>query len=64
MLDIKTGRVLPDSDPLMVKLLGVWATTTLSERQAYHRVMCLNSREPLDLFLTDGIVKRFEIEAG
>jgi hypothetical protein len=62
ILDIQTGKVLPNDDPLMVKMLGVWAETTFSERQAYHRVMCLNSRDPLDLFLVRGIVERLEGE--
>jgi len=64
MLDVQTGKVLPEDHPIMRKMLGVWAETTLSERQAYHRVMCLNSRDPLDLFLVRGIIERFEAKAA
>jgi len=64
MVDVKTGRVLPEDDPAMVKILEIWAATTLNERQAYHRVMCLNSRDPLDLFFVRGIVARFEDKAN
>jgi len=60
ILDPITKRVLPEDDPIMVKMLEVWAGTTLQEREMYHRVMCLNSRDPLDLFIVRGIVERFE----
>jgi hypothetical protein len=63
ILDPQTKRVLPDDDPMMVKMLEVWAETTLGERQIYHRVMCLNSRDPLDLFIVRGIIERFEAKA-
>jgi hypothetical protein len=63
ILDPQTGRVLPDDDPLMVKMLSVWEETTLGERQIYHRVMCQNSRDPLDLFIVQGIIERFEAKA-
>lgn len=63
ILDVKTREVLPDDHPLMAKMLGVWATTTLGERQAYHRVMCLNSEEPSDLFRVRSIMDRLKATA-
>ena len=60
IIDVKTGRVLPDSDPIMQKMLAIWANTTYSEREAFHRVMCLNSREPLDLFLVRGLTDKLQ----
>jgi hypothetical protein len=60
ILDVKTGQVLPDDDPIMVKMLSVWKATTLGERQIYHRVTCLNSRDPLDLFIVQSIIERFQ----
>jgi hypothetical protein len=60
ILDLKTGKVLSDDDPVMAKMLGIWATTTLAQRQAYHRVMCLNSRDAVDLLLVRTVIDRFE----
>ena len=60
ILDVKTGKVLPDDDPIMAKILAIWANTTLGEREAFHRVMCLNSREPLDLFLVRGLTDKLQ----
>ena len=60
ILDLKTGKVLPDDNPVMAKMLGIWATTTLAQRQAYHRVMCLNSRETVDLLLVRALMDRFK----
>jgi hypothetical protein len=64
ILDVKTGKVLPDEDPLMQKMLGIWQKTTLGEREAYHRVMCLNSRNRTDLFIVNGIIDRLQAENG
>ena len=63
ILDVKTGKVLPDDDPIMAKMLGVWATTTLTQRRTYHCVMCLNSRDPIDLLIVQSIIDRFQASA-
>lgn len=61
MLDVKTGKVLPPDNPMMVAANNVWDhQTTLEERQAYHRVCCLNSRDPDDLHLAGAIVERLK----
>jgi hypothetical protein len=49
LLDVKTGRAAPSDHPTMKLLNRVWEAATLEERQAFHRVCCLNSREPEDL---------------
>ena len=60
ILDVKTGRVLPDDDPMMAKMLAIWANTSIGGRRAYHRVMCLNSRDPIDLFLVHKVIEKLE----
>lgn len=60
MLDLSTGAALPDSHPLMQKVLRIWGATTLAERQAYHRVMCQNSRAPNDLAVVQAIVEKMQ----
>jgi hypothetical protein len=49
MIDQKTGEVLSEDHPYMKAVMTVWRQTTLPQRQAFHRVCCLNSREPVDL---------------
>jgi hypothetical protein len=60
IIDIQTGKVLPDDNPIMKCALEVWAGTTLLERQAYHDVCCLNSREASDLVLFHAVTKRMQ----
>lgn len=60
MIDLQTGKVLPDHAPPMKHLLAVWSGTSMAERQAFHRVTCLNSRDFTDLVQVDKIRKRFE----
>jgi len=55
LMDIKTGRPLPDDHPAMQAMQRAWLRTTLEQRQAFHRCTCLNSRAPHDLTL----VKQF-----
>ena len=49
MMNIETGKVEPDDSPSMKIVLQLWSTTTLVERQAWHRVTCQNSRSLVDL---------------
>jgi hypothetical protein len=46
----------------MQMVLAVWEQTTLEERQAYHKVMCQNSRDPKVLALVLPIIAK--IQAG
>jgi hypothetical protein len=58
ILDVKTGKKLPETHPLMQASLAVWANTTRLERVAYHRVMCGNSRDLTDILIVKGIMNR------
>lgn len=49
MIDIKTGKRLPEDSPEMQAVMGVWAKTTIEERRAFHRFTCQNSRAPEDM---------------
>lgn len=63
LLDPATGWALPDDSPAMLALRRVWNLTTLKERQAFHRVCCLNSRDPADLAVMESIAKRFSAKS-
>ncbi len=60
LLDVKTNKPLPPDSPIMKVVNRVWAHTTLSEREAYHRVCCENSRDARDVTLATDIAKRIE----
>lgn len=60
ILDVQTGQPLNEDHPIMVKVMTVWDGTTLAERQAYHNVMCQNSREPSDLELVNRVISKIE----
>lgn len=49
MIDIETGKRLPDDSSQMQCVLSVWAGTTREEREAFHRFTCLNSRAESDM---------------
>jgi hypothetical protein len=61
-LNLETNEVLPEDDPIMVKVLAIWAETSVAERRAYHRVMCLNSRDAIDLFIVNRIIAKLKGE--
>jgi hypothetical protein len=42
ILDIKTQQPLPDDHVIMQAVHKVWETTTREEREAFHRLTCLN----------------------
>lgn len=48
LLDGKTGAILANDNPMMQRVLEIWATLTLDERKTFHRVCCLNSTDPHD----------------
>lgn len=60
LLDLKTNKPLPPDSPVMVIVNRVWDRTTPSEREAYHRVCCQNSRDPRDVTLATDVAKRIE----
>ena len=60
MMDVQTGKVLPDDSPSMQIVLRLWGETTLAERQAWHRVTCQNSRAPEDLRFAQVFTQRVQ----
>lgn len=47
MMDMNTGKIMPNDHPIMVAILNIWDTdTTLDERKAWHAFTCKNSRDP------------------
>lgn len=60
LMDAMTGEVIPESDPKMKAVLGVWAETTRREREAFHNVTCNNSRNVRDLALVNPLVQRMQ----
>ena len=59
IIDIQTGRILPDTHPVMVAINKVWAELDLATKQAFHRVTCLNSRDERDLAAVKETARRF-----
>jgi hypothetical protein len=55
LIDATTGQVFADDSPTMQAVKRAWNGTTVEERQAWHRVTCLNSRRIYDL----NVVARF-----
>lgn len=62
MIDAKTGQRMPDDCEPMMAMMRVWANTALAERQAFHRVTCLNSRVVTDLLVMHSLQRRFARE--
>ena len=42
------GGKLPDNHPVMQEVNRAWDMLSLETRQAFHRITCLNSRDPQD----------------
>ncbi len=60
MIDMTTGKPVPEDAAFMRAILGVWAGTTRGERLAWHRVTCQNSRNEMDMLFCHGLQKRFQ----
>lgn len=60
ILDPETGKVLPPDDPAMQQMLAIWARSSFAQREAFHRVMCLNSRDEIDLTLVKELVDQLK----
>jgi hypothetical protein len=54
------GKVLPPNDPVMVTVNAVWDAAPLEEKQAFHAVCVLNSRDKGDLALLARLRARLE----
>lgn len=60
IIDGFTGKPMPMDSAPMVAINVVWSETTIEERQAFHRVCCLNSRDPDDLAVIGRLQERFK----
>lgn len=58
LIDPKTGKALAQDTDIMRQVNKVWETATLQEKQAFHNVMCNNSREELDMALAQSLVEK------
>lgn len=60
LIDLQTRKPMAEDTPEMQAVLKVWAETTLAERQAFHRMTCLNSRAPEDLAVAAMLTERIQ----
>lgn len=60
LLNAETGQKLAPDDPAQKKMDAVWAKATRAQKEAFHRVTCLNSRDVIDLVLMQKLAKSFE----
>lgn len=60
LLDPKTGKKLSDDDPLVRTAQAEFDKLNRLEKEAWHRVTCLNSRTPADLQLLNKLMKTLE----
>lgn len=57
------GKVLPESDPLMMKISAVWRNkTTYAQRKAFIDVTLHNRHTPENLAHMDVLIKLFQEE--
>ena len=49
ILDMRTGRPLPDTHPTMIAATKIWEEMPREKQEALHRVWVGNSRAPEDL---------------
>lgn len=49
LLDIKTGRPLPKTDPMVVTATEIWEALSLEDKKALNRVWVHNSRDAHDM---------------
>jgi hypothetical protein len=54
----QAGKREPDDSPLTQATRAAWASMSLKEREAYHRVMCQNSRDFMDCMIVKGMTRK------
>jgi hypothetical protein len=62
LIDVKTGQIMGEDEPPMRAAMRVWRATSRFEREAFHRVCCLNSRNPVDLQVIQSISGRIKAQ--
>lgn len=60
IVDMATSKRLPEDHPVTIAVMALWDGLTEGQRQAWHAVTCLNSREPYDMLA----VRRFVDDMG
>lgn len=61
MIDLTTGKPLPDEHPALQAILRVWDETTIHERKAWHAFTCCNARDPLTMALVPGLTHKMQL---
>lgn len=61
VLDPMTMRPYAPEHPFMLAAARAWTETTYQERQAFHNVTCLNSRDSLDLAFVREIKRKIKL---
>lgn len=60
LIDVATNKAMADDAPPMKAVLGVWATLSREEKEAWHEFTCQNSRESQILVVVGRINARFQ----
>jgi len=60
LIDPETGKITPETDPVMVAILEAWKWIPRDQKEAWHRFTCQNSRDPNDLRLMTIVQAVFE----
>jgi hypothetical protein len=55
ILNPETSGPFPENHPAMVKFRRIWNKTTREQREAFHNVMCVGSRDRYELRLVKQI---------
>jgi hypothetical protein len=59
LIDATTMKPLPKDHPGMVAINRIWDECSLEEKEAFHKVTCLNNRSPSVMKLAVGLMDRF-----
>lgn len=62
LIDVKTGQPMGEDEPAMRAAMRVWRGTQRFEREAFHRVCCLNSRNAMDMLVMQSILARIKAQ--
>jgi hypothetical protein len=60
ILDINTGRPLPQNHPTMVAVNALWDDLPFEDQEALHRIWVKNSRDPADLEVAERFTEAFQ----
>lgn len=60
LIDPESKTSLPDDHPLMQAVLNVYNAASLEEKEAFHNLTCLNSRDPSVMTHVSALSRRFQ----